>query len=132
MSQQEQQAFGLRMFLNGKDRLQEALECNQIMIGWAGVKGLLDENLSWGEFRSMLSPGEKNLRKAGSACGNMWKFVREMKEGNWVVVPHGSNFYVAKVTGPATHDESKVEDDTSYRRCVEWLNNKKPIPRKYA
>jgi restriction endonuclease Mrr len=36
------------------------------------------------------------------------------------------------VSGPATHDESKVEEDTAYRRNVNWLNDKKPIPRVFA
>ena len=128
----ERQAFVLRMFLGGIYRLPEALECNQIMIGWAHVEGLLDPSLSWEEFRNTVSPNEENRYRVGWAGGTMWRFVREMNIDDLVVVPYGSNFYVARIAGPVTYDKSKEEEDTSYRRCVEWLNDGRPIPRLYA
>ena len=132
----EQQAFVLRITPSGFDRVGEALSSNQIIIGWAEARGLLDENLSWEEFRRILSDryyaDEKNLRRAGSAGGHMWRFIREMKKGDLIVVPHGAEFYVAKVAGPATHDEAKVEEDIAYRRNVNWLNDKQSIPRSLA
>lgn len=39
------------------------------------------------------------------------------------MVPHGPGFHVARVSGPATYDQSKVDEDTAYRRNVKWLNN---------
>lgn len=132
----EQQAFVLRVSPSGIDRVAEALASNQIIIGWAEAKGLLNENLSWEKFRSIINDiyyaGENNLRRAGAAGGHMWRFIREMNMGDLVIVPYGSEFYVAEVSGPATHDELKVEEDTAYRRNVIWLNNKKPIPRVFA
>jgi predicted Mrr-cat superfamily restriction endonuclease len=62
----------------------------------------------------------------------MWRFIREMKPDDLVVVPYGSEFYVAEITGAATYDPAKVEDDSSYRRPVKWLNSKKAIPREMA
>ncbi len=132
----EQQAFVLRISPSGIDRLPEALTSNQIIIGWAEAKRLLNENLSWEEFRSIISgtyyADESNLRRAGTAGGHMWRFIREMNIGDLVIVPYGSEFYVAEVSGPATYDESKVEEDTAYRRKVNWLNDKKSIPRVFA
>jgi restriction endonuclease Mrr len=55
-----------------------------------------------------------------------------MKPGDLVVVPYWENFYVAEITGPATYDRSKIEDDTAYRRAVSWRNAKKPIARSFA
>ena len=55
-----------------------------------------------------------------------------MKEEDLVVVPSGQGFYVARVSGPATHDELQVENDTAFRRQVEWLNNGQSIPRNFA
>lgn len=55
-----------------------------------------------------------------------------MSIGDLVVIPHWSNCYLAEVTGPATYDDLKVEDDTAYRRPVRWLNDKQGIPRRYA
>lgn len=39
----EQQAFVLRISPSRIDRVAEALTSNQIIIGWAKAKGLLDE-----------------------------------------------------------------------------------------
>lgn len=126
----EQQAFVLRISPSKIDLVPEALASNQIIIGWGKAKGLLNEDISWEEFRSIVSdtyyPDEENLRRAGSAGGHLWRFIREMNIGDLVVVPHGSEFYIAKMSGPATYDEGK--DGTAYRRNVNWLNDKKPIP----
>lgn len=132
----KQQAFVLRISPSGIDRVNEALSSNEIIIGWAEARGLLDENLHWDEFRRIISDtyyvDEDNLRRAGAASGHMWRFIREMKKGDLIVVPYGAEFYVAEVSGPATHDESKVGEDTAYRRKVTWLNDKQPIPRSLA
>jgi len=132
----EQQAFVLRISPSGIDRINEALSSNQIIIGWAKAKGLLDQKLSWEEFRKIIDDkyyaNEENLRRAGSASGHMWRFIREMKKGDMVVVPYGAEFYVAEVSGPALYDESKVGEDTAYRRNVIWLNEKQSIPRSLA
>lgn len=131
-----QQAFVLRVAPGGKDMLPEALSQNVLIIGWAEAEGLLDVKLSWSDFRKIISTvyynKEETLRKAGTASGHMWRFIREMKTGDIVVVPHGSNFYIAKVTGDAFYDKSKVDADSAYRREVLWLNNAKPIQRRIA
>ncbi len=131
-----QQAFVLRISPSGFDRVPEALEDNQIIIGWAAAEGLLDQSIIRNAFRSIISEaiysGESNLRKAGAATGHMWRFIREMNEGDLVVVPYSSNFFVARVTGPATFLAEKQAEDTAYRRDVAWLNNKNPIPRSHA
>lgn len=133
MEQQRQQAFVLRIAPSGDDRVPEALKSKQIIIGWSESEGLLKPNLTWEQFRSIIKKahGYDSLRRAGAAAGNMWRFIREMQVGDLVVVPYGSEFYVAEITGPATYDEKKVDDDTAYRRTVNWLT-KKPIPRDRA
>ncbi|MCC6906793.1 MAG: restriction endonuclease [Phycisphaerales bacterium] len=129
-------AFVLRIAPSGIDRMQEALRCNQLIIGWAKATGLLDGSLSWESFREIIRlayhAGERDLRGAGRGAGNMWRFIRDMHVGDLVVVPYGSAFYLARVTGPATYDPAHVNDDTAYRRRVEWLNNGHPIPRQLA
>lgn len=132
----KQSAFVLRIAPSGIDKVPEALRENQIIIGWAYAKGLLDPKLDWGQFREILDKAyyaeEPTRRKAGAAAGNMWRFIREMKPDDLVVVPYGSEFYVAKITGPATYGSAKADDDSSYRRSVEWLNKRKPISREIA
>ncbi|MGA2659469.1 MAG: restriction endonuclease [Verrucomicrobiota bacterium] len=131
----EQSAFVLRIAPSG-DKVPEALREDQIIIGWACAEGLLAPELEWGKFRAILEKAyysdEPTHQKAGAAAGNMWRFIREMKSDDLVVVPYGGQFYVAKITGPATYDSAKVEDDSAYRRPVKWLNEKKPISRQMA
>jgi hypothetical protein len=45
MVAQEQQAFILRIAPSEIDHVAEALEQNQLIIGWADAEGLLDPNL---------------------------------------------------------------------------------------
>lgn len=131
-----QQAFILRIAPSGIDRVPQALQDNQIIIGWAYAEGLLGQQLSWEQFREIIRKeyynDESNLRKAGAAAGHMWRFIREMNKEDLIVVPYWSEFYVAQVNGPPTYDSSKAEDDTAYRRQVKWLNNKRPICRGVA
>jgi predicted Mrr-cat superfamily restriction endonuclease len=57
-------------------------------------------------------------------------FLKEMKPGDYVVVPSGGQFYVAEVVGDPYYDESHPV--AAHRRPVRWLNDKKPIPRELA
>lgn len=129
------QAFILRVSPGGIDLVPEALQKNQVIIGW-GVDGLLDNSLKWLKFRKIIRDHyyskDANLRKAGSAAGNMWRFIREMRAGDYVVVPYGSKFYVAEVLGHAEHEALHECAGPTYRRLVKWLNNKKPIARALA
>jgi predicted Mrr-cat superfamily restriction endonuclease len=131
-----QQAFVLRIAPSGIDRVPEALKENQIIIGWSRASGLLDPNLTWEQFREIIRDTyyatENNLRKAGAAAGHMWRFIREMNKSDLIVVPHWSEFYVAEVDAPAIYDPEKTDDDTSYRRPVNWLNHKKALRRDIA
>jgi len=129
-------AFIYRVRPGGIDRLDEALQTNQLITGWAKAEGLLDSSLTWGDFREVIRrvyyTDHESLRRAGAAAGHLWRFIREMKPGDLVVVPHGDKFYVAEVTGDAVYDSSKVSEDSAYRRPVRWRNDKKPIPRSLA
>jgi predicted Mrr-cat superfamily restriction endonuclease len=62
----------------------------------------------------------------------MSRYIREMKIGDLVVVPYGTNFYVAEVCGPAIYLPANRDDDTAYRRDVIWLNDKRPLSRTLA
>ena len=131
----EQQAFVLRVSLS-EFGVKQALECNQIAIGWSKAYGLLDLELSWDKFRQIISdkyyPTERDMRKAGQAAGHMWRFIRDMNKGDLVVVPDSPDFYVAEVSGSATYDKNNIEVDAAYRRPVKWINDVNPIPRRLA
>ena len=118
----------------GFDRVPEALETNHLIIGWARAKGLLNPDLDWASFRQIIHdeyhPGAETFHGAGRDAGKMWQFIREMKKGDLVVVPAGSEFYVGEVAyDEAIYDPTKVEEDSAYRRSVKWLNNRQSIPR---
>ena len=129
------QAFVLRIAPSGRDRVDLALREDVAIIGWCAPE-LLGPSLDWKAFREIVRARfyaeDDNLRRAGAAAGHMWRFIREMKIGDLLVVPHGSEFFVGRVAGPAFHLPEKVKEDTAFRRKVEWLNDKRPILRSAA
>lgn len=131
------QAFVLRVAPSDIDRVPEALDTNQIIIGWARAEGLLNPNLSYEQFREIIRseyyPSDSTLRRSGQAAGHMWRFIRDMETDDLVVVPYDSNFYVAKILDDeAIFIKEKQSEDSAYRRSVQWLNEKNAIPRSYA
>lgn len=52
--------------------------------------------------------------------------------GDLPVVPNGPKFYLAEITSDASYLPEHTGDDTSYRRNVPWLNNKKAVPCDFA
>jgi len=131
-----ERAFVLRIAPGYVDHVPEALEKDVLITGWSDASGLLDERLDWDQFREKVHkacyPDDKDYRRSGGGAASLWRFIREMSIGDWVIVPHGPQFYVAEVTGNVRFDSSKVSDDSAHRRPVRWLNDKKPIPRRLA
>lgn len=134
----KQRAYLLRMFDDEKNEwIKEALDSNEIIIGWSKAEGLIGNEDNLEAFRDIVKrfhySEDTTLHRAGQAAGHLRRFIK-MQKGDLVVVPRGGEFYLAEVTGPARYERSKVPEDTAYRyrRDVEWLNGAKPIPRKIA
>lgn len=132
-------AFILRLAPQGQDMIQEALEKDEIFVGWKEVKGLLEEGLSLSDFRERVKAtyGIENNRSAAAFARFLWEFIKEMKPGDYVVVPSRGQFYVAEVVGDPYYDENHPvaahrRPVAAHRRPVRWLNDKKPIPRELA
>ncbi len=133
-------AFMLRIAPGGEDMVPEALESNELIIGWADAEGLLNPDLTWEQFREIIRLAyyhdDPTLRVAGSAAGNLWRFIRDMQPGDLVVVPHHDEIFVAEVIGPATFDPLLVNHGSAYRRSVRWLTDQttglRAIPRHRA
>jgi predicted Mrr-cat superfamily restriction endonuclease len=131
------QAFILRLNPSENNHLSNALEKDEIMIGWSKAEGLLDLKLPWEEFRDKVKAGcyeeGDTSRSVGRGAGQIWCFLREMRPEDYVLVPSTGSFYVARVAseGP-TYNAEYLDRDSAYRRKVVWLNEKKPIPRTYA
>lgn len=136
MQETRRKAFVLRIAPGRKDMVPQALADEDLIIGWAKAKGLLDENLSWKDFRKIVHDQyyskDANYRRSGMATSYLWLFIREMRRGDIIVVPHGSKFYVGEVAGSARYDVDKIGSDSAYRRKVKWSNPDQPQPRKFA
>lgn len=132
-------AFVLRQSPGGIRALEIiSLPKNVIVNGWSDARGLIEEK-DYSKFREIIGescyPGEKTLRKSGYGASTMWRFLNEMRTGDWVVVPdRAGTFYVAEVSGESFYDDSEEahKTDSCYRRPVKWLNDKKPIRRDFA
>jgi len=121
----------------GVDWVSEALAADQISIGWGYAAELMDPSLNYWKFREVVKltyyPSEPGYQQAGSVAGMLWRFLREMGEGDYVVVPAGGQqFYVASVAGAPIYLPDKAAEHTAFRRPVTWLNDKRPVPRRNA
>lgn len=128
-----------RVSPRGVDQLHNiCLPKDQIVTGWSTAEGL-EQSSDWHEMRKILRracySSDKDYRRAGGATASMWNFIREMRPGDYVVIPHrGGVFYVAEIAGELLVDRSSAatDADSVYRRPVKWLNGKQPIPRDYV
>jgi len=133
-----QQAFIIRCAPSGISRLDEIFKSSQIVIGWSYTRNhLFDQGLDREEFKQKLKElyhphYEDNPYSLGQATGYLWRFIREMKEGDWAIVPIPRAFYLGEITSDVLYLEDKVEVDTAIRRNVKWLNDGQPIPRDYC
>jgi predicted Mrr-cat superfamily restriction endonuclease len=129
-------AFVLRISPGGVDGVPDALSSREISIGWAKAERLMDLTLDYWQFREVVKeayyPEDPGYRDAGAVAGQLWRFIREMDEGDLVVVPHFGEFYITKVTGPLIYRPEKADEHSAFRRPVEWLNKAQPIPRSRA
>jgi predicted Mrr-cat superfamily restriction endonuclease len=127
-------AFILRLAPLGQDMTREALEekKDEIFVGWKEVRGLLEKDLSFDDIREQVKAAYniENNRSAANQARSLWWFLKEMKPGDYVVVPSGDQFHVAEVVGNPYYDESHPV--AAHRRRVCWLNGGKPIPRELA
>ncbi len=131
---QEKQAFIFRIKQFEKRSIELALEQNKLLAGWSKID-LTDRSLSLSDFKERIfkayyKVGEE--RRASASAGNGWRFIREMIEGDYVIVPYNKAFYLCKVLGPTKYDSKAIDYDAAHQRSVKWLNDKQPIPRNHA
>ncbi|WP_321279381.1 restriction endonuclease [Marinifilum fragile] len=130
-------AFIIRCAPSKISRVDEMVKENNIVIGWSHTEDkLLNPELDRDGFKNILKsyyPGyHDNPRSLGQATGYLWRFFREMKEGDYVLVPTPKAFYIGKIVGGVKFHKECIESDTSLRRKVEWLNEGETILREYC
>ena len=101
-----------------------------VCIGWSNLG-----DLSGIESKEKLSElyeanYEKNSRGRGQDVGQIWRFLRDMKVGDYVIFAENSVFHIGRIESDYFYDDTEREDqDSDYRsnRKVKWL--KKNISR---
>ena len=96
-----------------------------ICIGWSGMGDLstitTKEDLS-ARYEATW-PNEK-VRKKGQDIGQIWRFVKEMQIGDYVVFANGDTCHIGKITSDYYFDNSanaNQDDDYVNIRDMEWL-----------
>jgi predicted Mrr-cat superfamily restriction endonuclease len=135
MADDDRQAWVIRMSTGGGDVVDDGLRDGFVYLGWSDAEGLISCDDYW-RFREIIHEtyysGDGSYVRSGRAASQLWNFIHDAKLNDLVVVPHGPEFYVAQVDGPAEYDNETGPEDTAYRRSVRWLNDAQPIPRTTA
>ncbi|MBK5114459.1 MAG: hypothetical protein KGD59_01280 [Candidatus Heimdallarchaeota archaeon] len=132
LSSNERRAFIFKIVGSRGCKIRIALEQNEIMIRWSKAKGLLEKKLIFEDFVQIIKKvyfkkDKRNTRSIKTAQ-EMWCFLREIEVGSYVVVPTKQRFYIARIDSEPFFDEKYVTVNAAYRRRVEWLGYKIPIP----
>ena len=132
ISSNERRAFIFKIAGSRGCKIQIALDQNEIMIKWSKSKDLLEKKLTLDDFEEKIKKThfkkDKNTTKARQAAKEMWCFLHEMEIGSYIVVPTKQKFYIGRIDSEAFYDEKYVTVNAAYRRKIEWLNYKIPIP----
>ncbi|ASY58304.1 hypothetical protein [Sinorhizobium sp. CCBAU 05631] len=124
--------FAFRLKPSRIDRVGELLADNQIAVGWSRAADLLQKAGSKEEFRSVLNTTYPDLSKRGRLghdTNHVWRFMRLMKKGDIVIVPHGRAIHFLAVEGEVTLHPKKLNTDTVIRRDVRSLFDGKALSR---
>ncbi len=126
----KKQAFVLR-----QPDVKQSLESDEVCIGWGLCKGLIQTD-DWNDFKKKLSDAYKSYKdnnsSLGQAAGSLWRFIHDIKKGDYVLVPSESGFYIAEINSDIKYDEKraiKEYEDYAYYREVKWLYDKNSINR---
>lgn len=130
-------AWIIRPYPHGNDRLQDFLEGSTVGIGWPGI-GDLKTIKSRDDVKRKLDIGgytkERSVQSIGQWAGMIYKFACEMKKGDYVLVPNGSNIFIGKILDDTPFYVEKMDNDKDgfcHQRRVEWLFNRRTINKKF-
>lgn len=118
--------YRLHIRPRGIDKVLEVIEDDQISIGWSEASKLISADVQEDEFRAIIEGAYGDRVHAGKGAGEMQRFLRRMKIGDAVLVPHSTDVYVGRVLSSPIYYPELVEHDTAFRRSVAWLNDGKP------
>jgi predicted Mrr-cat superfamily restriction endonuclease len=115
------------------DLVPKALRTAEVSVGWGKAEGLTDPSLTRSQFRDLFVMAyhrdAADLRRAGGAAGQLWRFIRVMAIGDLILLPHGDRIHLARILGPVTYDPAPTAEHHAHRRRVEWLTGPAGVPR---
>ncbi len=131
------QAFIIRCAPSYISRVDEVLKNKQIVIGWSETRDLLfDKALDRNGFKDILVKQYPsyigNPYSLGQGTGYLWRFIKEMKIGDYAIVPISKAFYIGEITSDLIFIPEKINEDTAIRRNVKWMNNGNSVLRDYC
>ncbi|MBI4200303.1 MAG: restriction endonuclease [Chloroflexi bacterium] len=100
------------------------LQENRLYLTWDGLSHDLS-NVKKNDIFGVLLQFYPNAKKATirNWVGQIWPFVHEMKEGDWVLLPSKlkpAAIHFAEITGPYIFDP-KAEDPFYHHHAVKWI-----------
>lgn len=101
------------------------LDESRIYLTWEGLSYDLSKIKTRKELDTLLVKVYKDSKHATirNWAGQIWPFAKEMKEGDWIVLPSKlkpAAIHFAEITGPYTFDP-KEEDPYYHYRTVKWI-----------
>lgn len=106
------------------EREEICLQSDTVAIGWAQARGLNDPQLTLETLKPVILtsyPQYQSPYALGQVAGIVWRFVREIAVGDWIVAPTRTGLNIAKVTGPLLYDIDLVAADSAWRYPVQWV-----------
>lgn len=129
-------AWIIRPKPHGHNRLQDFLEKNIVGISWPGI-GKLSEIESksdvWKRLEEVGCTENRSNRAIAQDVGIIYRFTKEMKKDDYVLVPNGSEIYIGKVLEDNPIYIKELDNDIDgfcHQRKIEWFFNKKSINKK--
>jgi restriction system protein len=101
------------------------LEESRIYLTWEALQHDLSPLRTKGDLNALLTKVYTNSKAATirNWVGQIWSFVKEMREGDWVVLPSKlkrAAIHFSEVTGPYTFD-LKADGRFCHYRTVKWI-----------
>jgi len=115
-------AWVVRPKPHGYNRLDEFLDQGIVAIGWPDYGNLT--GYSKDEIRALIEDRHDwSPQKTGQVVGMINRFINEIEDADYVLVPSGGNVYLGRIKSDYYFQEDVASDDEGYphQREVEWL-----------
>lgn len=125
-------AWIVRPYPHGFYRVKEFLTNNIIAIGWPCIGDLSQcKNRDDIKEKILTHYSYSSHQSLGQSAGNIYRFIFDLGDKDYVVVPDGPIVYIGRVISQYKYDASVDSKDEGYphQREVEWFYDKKAIPR---